>query len=226
MSDRDPPLVGAPLFGGCLTSEHTHSNKAALATWLRVIAGNTRCLREHVTGVKVDDNSVVCAPKNARGLLGHDHSGVGFGTEIRHTYWAYCAPRRSVAPSLGNQYRLWLATGGSPTTVIGYDGEILVPVPAAYPGSKYDQAQVNWVAYCEAATASATGYLEVYSEVVGHSSDPVILSVSLASTGWKEDSDTIEMVPGKINRIRIKHYSTSSGVTQLDTTCLSISQVS
>ena len=229
MTARSQPLAGAPMWAGFLTKNNVYSSKAATASIPRALAGQARLLWEHANGLAISDPVSLekippCAPRNARGLLGEDHSGPPFGREFKHTYFVWSNPDPNDAPNLYTPPPKLERNAGTPPTIVGFDNSILVPVPAAVQGGRYELAQIRFAAYVETAAAASVVNLRLWpDESFGASSQ--LVQTATTSTGYIEGAFTdFDMVPGKMNRVRVKMSGPSNAATKVHLLALAFSQ--
>jgi len=219
-SVRNQPLVGSPLFGGYATRYQTYSDRAALAAWLRIHAGQNRMLWEHATGDVLTDptsNEVIppCAPRNPMGELGECHCGAPFGKALVHTFYAWACQPMDSAPQISgvDQFEvppfLWKGITAVDTTFIGFDEYILVPVPA---GSAYRTCSVDAAFFVHTTAAVANGS---YLDVAPHGTNAdnarsVVVDVQNAGYLSTTRIANFDLVPGEMNRILVRMRSGSA----------------
>jgi len=231
MPIRNPPLVGSPLQSGCLTKYRTYSSYAALATFPRVIAGHNRLYFEMLTGqtigiagAGIDENQPACSPKNARGIIGEDHSGNGLGAALKHSFWEATWPCGSTVPTdVGNQCYIGRISGDGTYDAVGLEKTFEVFVPAAHGQGPYSDVEVRVIIYVSTGYALATAYLDISS--VSEFADATQLDFNISSNDtWKEDSATIAVKPGEINKIKMKFYTTTAITCSVYLSSITLSQ--
>jgi hypothetical protein len=217
MATRDGRLIGGSLFGGGLSQRDCYANEAALAHWGHQLAGETRALYEHVTGAAVGDNTA-CAELNSRGVLGEDHSGVGYGRELKHTFWlASWSPDGLVDPCTTYQTAPTIESGDEQQWELSYH----VPVPSGYPGTRYASCQVTAVYICEADGTTGTATMSVATNNNAYQDEDIEKALGIYAAIF-----TVGMVPGAYNTLRIKMAcDLSAGTYNADLISLAVSQV-
>lgn len=192
MATRAGPLHGASLFAAGMSTQDVYAHKPARATPFAVVAGHTRALYEHATGQPLSDDQPACAELNSRGLLGEDHSGVGYGKELKHTFWqvGFDVVYNPVRVETSGTYE--------------WSNYFWVPVPSGYTGSRYETATASliYTVVTQLTTGSAYAYLSS-----GASGGPLGGEDSIdvdQAAGTYAGTCSVTLAPGEYNRLTLR----------------------
>jgi len=236
----DPRHFGNPLFGGNLSSDDTESGALALVRIPRTLAGNALTYYQHTVGKVSESGQRLVAPKNARGRLGHDHTGAGFGRPIQHTWYQYTSTIADFAPDISRQgiTHTQAAGAGVSDTYDSLDMRSKVYVPACHNGTldnpgAYRFGKIEILIYVETASTnmSSTGlWFDVYTEPGGISAadaNYLRFIINARVAGWSSQSGIMPFVPGRINDVRFHFHGVDAGndaTFKIDIPAISISQ--
>lgn len=215
---RLAPFIGSPLFGGHLRDPSVESGNIAEARFMRTIGGNNRLYYELIKGSTLTDQTA-CAPLNARGLLGEDHSGGAMGRPIRHTYWSMCFADDDSSTTDEAPHPPAIYTDGSSTPGRSWGGVHYVFVPACMPGGAYSTALVDASVLVSDVADGDTCEITLTVNGVDYE-----MSFDLSSLGYVSDSVSVEVIPGTYNAVTIAMTATLAALTDVSVVALSFSQ--
>ena len=204
------------MFAGPLHTKHCYANNAALAIWQMHLAGHTRALYEHATGAAVGDNPA-CAEPNPRGAIGEDHSGQGYGRELKHTFWNVTYGPGAITSGCDSfqQPPMFDTTAGRQWAL-----NFWVPVPAAWPGSRYESCQLTAIYQVHGAITTGTAVL--YASVDDSAESSIDCDQAV---GLHKGTATLLLSPGTYNTLRIRFVAAGVDGYRADLLSLALSQV-
>jgi len=204
MSTRNPILAGSPLTSGGLTSARAYSANAAMAIVPATVAGHNRAMIEHAIGRQVDADQPTVAPKNARNLVGEDHSGGLWGRSLKHTFAAlsWCELHDPTEVYGAKPPRI---VSGS---VYGLDEDFLIAVPGCHLGGAYESATVRALVEVRTEAATTDVRLRIKGEASASSYD---IDLDGTATGILSDTIAVPMLAGKLNKINLRFYRVGNG---------------
>lgn len=226
MAARSGVLTGLSLFSGGLATQHCYAHNAALASSWDYLAGKSRALYEHAKGrpVPADALGQMCAELNSRGLRGEDHSGVGFGRELKHSYFSMGWPMPTIgsfASSPLGQIRPTLYTAG-----VGKLGFPISPaVPSGYPGTRYESATLTVAFWVKTRPTTGVAVIRAVTYPMGGlDGDWQEIDADLAA-GLHVGTVTLDVVPGQFNTVFVEITATvSAGAFEGSIIALALSQ--